>query len=139
MRRFRDHIVFILITSIVALVTTSYYRFVLSDPVQRNAPERNGPVVTGGPVDFQLSLQTPFSPYQHEVRDLNHFLLALNLLVCGIVGILALYVVWRYRRSRNSSSFRGNAQYAYRGSLDYSSRRYTRPHLRALLPAASCL
>jgi hypothetical protein len=95
------HIAFILIAAIVTFVNVSYYLYVLSNPVQRNAPERTGPAVTGIPVDFELALQTPFSPYQHDVRDLNHFLLALNLFICGLVGVLAVYIDWRYRRSRN--------------------------------------
>jgi hypothetical protein len=58
MRRFRNHIAFILIAASVTRVIVSYYLYVLSDPVQRNAPERTGTKVTGMPVDFELSLQT---------------------------------------------------------------------------------
>jgi cytochrome c oxidase subunit II len=101
LRRFRNQIAFIVITAIVTLVTCTFYLLVVSDPAQRNAAERTAPAVIGMPVNFQLSLHLPFSPFHHEARALNHYLLALNLFVCGVVGILALYVVWRYRRSRN--------------------------------------
>ncbi len=101
MHRFRNHIAFLLIAVFVTAVTVSYFLLVVNDPAQRHAAERAGQSVVAMPADFQLSLQTPLSPFHHEVRFLNHFLLALNLLVCGLVGVLAIYIVWRYRRSRN--------------------------------------
>lgn len=101
MHRFRNHIAFLLIAAFVTAVTVSYFLLVVNDPAQRHAAERAGQSVVAMPADFQLSLQTPLSPFHHEVRFLNHFLLALNLFVCGLVGVLAIYIVWRYRRSRN--------------------------------------
>jgi cytochrome c oxidase subunit 2 len=102
MRLSRNGVVFILIAAIAALISGTFYLLTFLDLRQRNAPERAGALVTGVPLDFELDFQTPFSPFDQDIRGLNHFLLAENLIICALVGTLSSYVIWRYRRSKNS-------------------------------------
>jgi cytochrome c oxidase subunit II len=53
------------------------------------------------PLNFELNLQSPFSPFQHDIYAFHIFLLVKDLGICSLVVTLTLYTVWRYRRSRN--------------------------------------
>src|ERR1700730_8510593 len=75
----RGVVVFILIAAIVAFVSGIIGLFTIIDLVQSQAPERSGASVAGLPLNFELDLQSPFSPFQHDIYTFHSFLLVKDL------------------------------------------------------------
>jgi hypothetical protein len=72
------------------------------DVVQQGAASKDAAPVRGMPVPWQLNFQFPFSSRAHGLFRFHNFLLGINIAICAIVLILILFVVWRFRGSRNS-------------------------------------
>ncbi len=60
-----------------------------------------GPALAQVPHDWQLGFQAPHSPVQQAVEGLHSMVVWLMALVTVFVAALLLFVVWRYRASKN--------------------------------------
>jgi len=57
--------------------------------------------VLGAPHDWQVTLQSPYSPVKSEMVSLNHLVLVIICLITALVGGLLAWVIFRYSAKRN--------------------------------------
>ncbi len=65
-----------------------------------------GPALAQTPTDWQIGFQAAHSPVQQGIEGLHALVLWLMAMVTVFVACLLLYVVWRYRASRNPTPSR---------------------------------
>ena len=72
----------------------------MRDIVQRASPLRHAASALGIPVDWELNFQWPGSVEESELYRFHNLLLGIDIGICGLIAILLIYVVWRFRSSR---------------------------------------
>jgi cytochrome c oxidase subunit 2 len=101
MRRARNWLVFTAIVIVVAAIAAGFAWLSLHDWVQQGAPTYRGEIVQGMPRPWQFNFAFPGSPIQRELYDLHNLLFLIDLVICGLVAVLLIYAVWRFRAGRN--------------------------------------
>ncbi len=57
--------------------------------------------ILGAPEDWQMSLQSPYSPVKSEMVSLNHLVLGIIIVISAFVGGLLAWVIFRFNAKRN--------------------------------------
>jgi cytochrome c oxidase subunit II len=96
-----DRLVFLSIALVVFALAAIFAWAAMVDVVQQGAALKDAPPVQGIPIPWQLNFQFPFSPLARGLFRFHNFLFGINIAICAIVLILILFVVWRFRSSRN--------------------------------------
>lgn len=92
-----DRFVFLAIAAVVAALAALFGWGAMVDVVQQTASPQGG----GMPVPWQLNFQFPASPVARGLFGFHNLLLGVNIAICAVVLTLIVFVVWRFRRSRN--------------------------------------
>jgi cytochrome c oxidase subunit II len=90
----------VFIVAAVCACALAFALLAMPDVVQHAARPASGKVL-GVPVDFQLNFQWPNGSFQRDVYKLHNLLLGVDIFICGLVAVLILHAVWRFRASRN--------------------------------------
>lgn len=100
MRSRRDFFIFIVIAVVVTCVAVIFALIAMNDLTQRLADKTN-PALIGMPTDWQLNFHRPNSAFQANLTGFHNILLGVDLFICGLVSTLIIFVIWRFRQSRN--------------------------------------
>jgi cytochrome c oxidase subunit 2 len=95
----RDKIVLICIAAGVLAIAALFAAASIPDIVQRSSLLHGGKA--GMPVDWELNFQWPGSVGQRELYGFHNLLLVVDLGICSLIAILLIFVIWRFRASRN--------------------------------------
>lgn len=103
MHRAAGKLFFAAIAILVTAIAAGFAWVTIVDPAQTGSPRTyRGAPVEGMPRPWQFNFAQPASPIQDELYDLHNLLFVINLAICGLVGVLLLFAIWRFRASRNS-------------------------------------
>lgn len=101
MSAWRDRLAGIIITTVIGSLAAAFAVCSMLDIVQRSARGRTTANALNVPVDFELNFPWPHASFQADVYRFHNLLLGIDVGICAFVAALILYVVWRYRVSRN--------------------------------------
>ena len=102
MHRAAGKLFFAAIAILVMAIGVGFAWITIVDPTQNGIEQvYRGVTVEGAPRPWQFNFAQPASPIQDELYDLHNFLFVINLAICGLVAVLLLFAIWRFRARRN--------------------------------------